>query len=437
VQQTSDEGYIVAGWTNSFGADSGDVYLIKTDASGDTVWTRTYGGNKKDYGYSVQQTSDGGYVVAGWTNSFGTDSGDVYLIKTDASGDTVWTMTYGGSFNDCGWSVQQTFDEGYIIAGWTNSFGAGSRDVYLIKTDASGDTLWTRTYGGSSTDAGYSVQQTSDSGYIITGQTFSFGVDPYDVYLIKTDASGDTLWTKTYGGSGNDWGFSVQQTSDGGYIITGVTFYLGDYPHDVYLIKTDASGDILWTKTYGGIDDDYGRSVQQTSDGGYIIAGWVWSFDSGIANVYLIKTDASGDTLWTRLYGGTDWDDGQSVQQTSDGGYIIAGATESLGAGLSDVYLIKTDSLGYVGVTEPVTLPAPLDFEIVSTVGSTVTLRYSDLPQGFHAYIYDASGRKADEIQSQGESGIITWGERQPSGVYFIRSVSGNSQTPQRVVLLK
>ncbi len=342
-----------------------DVYLIKTDAGGDTLWTRTYGGSDADGGYSVQQTSDGGYIIAGATYSFGAGDYDVYLIKTDASGDTLWERTYGGTDYDIGFSVQQTSDGGYIIAGATSPFSAGTQDVYLIKTDASGDTLWTRTYGGPGDDMGVSVQQTSDGGYIIAGTTNSFGAGEGDVYLIKTDASGDTLWTRTYGGTAYDAAFSVQQTSDGGYIITGQTFSFGAgfFQDDVYLIKTDASGDTLWTKTYGGKSSDSGSSVQQTSDGGYIIAGMTEHFIAAILqlirgdvdfdvtnyDVYLIKTDAGGDALWTRTYGGTILDEGVSVQQTSDGGYIIAGSTNSFGAGGDDFYLIKTDAEGGVG----------------------------------------------------------------------------------------
>ena len=342
VQQTTDGGFIVCGSTNSFGAGSNDVYLIKTNAQGDTLWTRTYGGTGDDQGNSVQQTTDGGYIIAGYTTSFGAGSFDVYLIKTDASGDTLWTRTYGGSKDDKSNCIQQTSDGGYIVAGWTYSFGAGGHDVYLIKTDAQGDTLWTRAYGGLGWDEGYSVQQTADGGYIIGGCTTTFGAGAYDVYLIKTDASGDTLWTRTYGGASLDYGYSVQQTTDGGYIITGCTMSFGGGHYDVYLIKTDASGDTLWTRTYRDAGDaDGGYSVRQTDDGGYIVAGF--NHLSGIWNVYVIKTDLRGDTVWTRAYGGTFDAVAYSVQQTTDGGYVIAGYATSLYA-WPDVYLIRTDA---------------------------------------------------------------------------------------------
>jgi len=284
------------GRTASFGAGSSDVYLLKTDSSGDTLWTRTYGGSNSDWGNTVEQTSDGGYIITGHTLSFGAGSSDVYLLKTDSSGDTLWTRTYGGNDYDWGYSLQQTSDGGYIIAAVTLSFGAGYFDVYLLKTDSLGDTLWTHTYGGSDDDRGYSVRQTSDGGYIIAGGTDSFGAGDSSVYLVKTDSSGDTLWTRTYGGSDSDMGYSVRQTSDGGYVIAGDTESFGAGGGDVYLLKIDSSGNTLWTHTYGGSYEDWGISVQETSDGGYIIAGGTASFGAGGYDVYLLRI-AGGESL--------------------------------------------------------------------------------------------------------------------------------------------
>jgi hypothetical protein len=348
VQQTRDGGCIIAGGTESYGAGYYDIWLIKTNADGDTIWSKAYGGADHDYGESVQQTKDGGYIIVGFTYSFGAGRRDVWLVKTDANGDTVWTRTFGGIDWDDGNSVQQTQDGGYVITGYTESYGAGGFDVWLIKTDADGDTVWTRTFGGTNGDEGNAVQQTQDGGYIITGCTYSYGAGGQDVWLAKTDANGDTAWTRAFGGTDNDLCYSVQQTYDGGYVVAGYTCSSGAGGADVWLIKTDANGDTLWSKTFGGANDDAGHSVQQTRDGGYVIVGSTSSRGAGDADVWLLKTDANGDTVWTREFGGSHDDIGWSVRQTRDGGYVIAGSTESYGAGLSDIWLIKTDAEGRV-----------------------------------------------------------------------------------------
>jgi hypothetical protein len=348
VRQTSDGGFVIVGSTESFGANNGDVYLVKTDSLGDTLWTRRYGGDSTDYGECVQQTPDGGYIVTGVTCSYGAGWGDVYLIRTDSSGDTLWTRTYGGSYWDEGHFVQNTFDGGYIIAGRTYStYPTGACDAYFIKTNSTGNTLWTRTYGDTDGfDGAYCVQQTSDSGYIATGFT-----DPgirgqryhrYYVYLIRLESTGDTLWTRTYGGAAyDDWAEWVEETEDLGFIVIGQNASFDPGNFDVWLIRTDEDGDSLWTKTFGGSNDDFGYSGQQTTDGSYIVVGNTASFGVGGTDVYLIKTDSSGAKSWTCTYGGGANDAGLSVRQTQDEGYIVAGATGSFGAGAGDFYLLK------------------------------------------------------------------------------------------------
>jgi len=441
VQQTTDKGYIVTGYTGSFG--SYEVYLIKTDSLGDTLWTKTYGGANNDWGFSVQQTSDKGYIIAGVTESFGSGS-EVYLIKTDSLGDTLWTESYGGPSSEAGYSVQQTFDGGYIVAGYTWS---ADFDVYLIKTDSLGDSLWAKIYGGSWHDAAWSVQQTTYKGYIIVGFAESFGPGPMAVYLIKTDSLGDSLWARTYGGTGWDLAYAVQQTPDNGYIVTGFTGSFGAGGGDIYLIKTDSLGDTLWTKTYGEVEEDWGYSVQQTSDQGYIITGRTESFGAGSYDVYIVRTDSLGEMLWEKTCGGIEDDEGRSVQQTSDGGYIVAGFTYSFGAGYWDVYLIRLgpDTLGIEETARRSTLSASRLLEVYpNPFREKIQIRYMMQDTGcriqnFSLKIYDVLGREVMYIEEAGKNSVL-WDGRDkqglvlPAGIYFCK-INDRSKTHLKKVI--
>jgi hypothetical protein len=342
VQQTTDGGYIITGYTNYTYPEGGDLWLIKTDITGNKLWDRTFGGANLDEGDCVQQTTDGGYIITGFTWSFGAGLWDVWLIKTDNVGNILWNRTYGGTGGDSGTCVQQTTDGGYIITGRTDLYGAVYRDVWLIKTDSNGNKTWDSTFGGTNHQGGECVRQTNDGGYIITGFTMSFGAGGNDVWLIKTDSIGNEVWNRTFGGPDYyDVGLCVQQTNDYGYIITGYTDSFGAGEWDVWLIKTDSTGKKTWDKTFGGPGYDYGQCVQQTIDGGYIITGQTGG------DVWLIKTDSTGKKTWDKTFGGTDGDSGTSVQQTSDGGYIITGAANSTIYDC-DVWLIKTDKNGNI-----------------------------------------------------------------------------------------
>ena len=343
VQLTNDGGYILTGRTRSFSANVYDVYLIKTDNNGDTIWTRTYDKRDWDDGRSVQQTADGGYIITGWTLDIG-QSGDVLLIRTDSSGDTLWTKVYGNNEDDRGDCVQITSDGGYIICGFTVSYGSGLQNILLLKTDSLGNVTWFRTFGGNGVNNGYYVEQTTDGGYIITGSGSPY-IGGYDVYLIRTDSLGNMMWERTFGGSYNDMGRCVKQTDDGGFIVAGY-HKKGPDPDsiDVYLIKTDSNGDSLWTRTYGGVCHDEGYSVDLTSEGGYIVSGFYEPPPGGLHDLYLIKTDSLGNEIWSLTIGGTRGETGWCVRQVSDGSFIIGGTTASYGAGGVDVWLIKLEA---------------------------------------------------------------------------------------------
>ncbi len=341
VQQATDGGYILVGQGPSFSTGDADIYLVKTDTSGNMEWERTLGGADAEVGYSIEQTTDGGCIIAGKTRSWGAGLYDAYLVKTDALGNTEWEKIFGGYYNDIAYSVEQTTDGGYIIAGCTGSSGAGANDFYLIKTDASGNTEWAKTIGGYADDIAYSVRQTTDSGYIILGYTESYGTGDKDFYMVKTDTAGNTEWEKTFGGADAEAGYSVEQTADGGYILAGYTYSYDVGGGDIYLIKTDTSGNSEWEMTFGGTGWDTAESVEQTTDGGYIMAGYTDSYGAGQTDAYLVRTDASGNTEWEKAIGGDWYENARSVQQTTDGGYISAGQTSSYGAGGWDAYLIK------------------------------------------------------------------------------------------------
>jgi hypothetical protein len=437
IHQTIDGGYIIAGYTESFGAGLADIYLIKADSSGNTMWTKTYGGTGDEYATAVLQTSDNGFIVTGWTYSFGATECDAYLIKTNSNGDTIWIKIYGGPEYDKARSFQKTSDNGYIITGVSGPWSTG--DAYLIKVDSIGTTLWTKTFGGSGLDDGWSVQQTSDSGYIITGCTDSFGSGDFDIYLIKTDPSGDTLWTKVYGRTNyDDRGMSVKQTPDGGYIVAGFTETQTGYT-DIYLVKTDENGDSLWTKVFGAQYYDFCNSMIQTIEGEFVITGMSESSSAPLGDFYLAKIDLNGNVLWERTYGGPDTEEAFSVQITSDGGYIMVGYTESFGAGSYDIWLIKTEP--DVGVEEKKDLrhetrglrvtahPNPFTDKLEINLGMyDVGCKMYDTP----LKIYDTSGRLVKSVHLQ-TNNILLGSELSP-GVYFMKA---NGKSVGKVVKVR
>jgi hypothetical protein len=351
VQQTSDGGYIVVGPTFSFGAGQADYWVIKTDSNGNILWNKTFGGMYWDVPEDVKQTTDNGFIITGRTHSFGAGNIDVWVIKIDETGNIRWNKTYGTQYFEGGAESQQTTDGGYIIIGSKGLNQFSHYDAWLIKIDQEGNELWNRTYGGRSEDNGDSVQQTSDGGYIIAGSTSSYGTfnnSTSAFWLIKTDEQGTMQWNKTYGGTEYEAAISVELTSDGGYIMAGNKFDLDSHQNDIWLIKTDQIGDEQWNKTYGGILDDYTTHAYQTKEGGYSMIGWTNSYGAGAEDAWMIKTDASGNEQWNKTYGGKSFDTAYAFNQTSDGGYIITGATASFGTDIyhSDLWLLKTDSQG-------------------------------------------------------------------------------------------
>lgn len=348
VAHTSDGGSVVAGWTESFGGKWTDAWILKLRGDGSIQWQKAYG---KDWeqAASVQQTSDGGYIVAAQTYSFGAGGMDYWILKLDEKGNIQWQRTYGGGADDQAVSILETRDGGYIAAGETKSFGAGNWDVWVLKLDKDGAILWQKSYGGEELDMSSAepVHQTSDGGYVLTGRTKSFGAGGSDAWAVKLDKDGAILWQKTYGGSADEYARSIKETPDGGYIVAGYTESFGAGAMDIWVLKLDRKGNLQWEKTYGGPEPDVTYSIQKTLDGGYVLAGETESFGAGNGDAWVLKLTGDGTIQWQKTYGGKAWDGAVSIRQTS-GGYVAAGETETYGAGKLDYWVLKLDGTGNI-----------------------------------------------------------------------------------------
>ncbi len=399
VKQTSDNGYILLGSTDSFGAGDRDMYLIKTDEYGETLWTKTYGGMNFDSAFEIDQTIDGGYILSGTKDLQG------FLVKTNSSGDTIWTRTFDG----IGYSVKQTIDGGYILAG-TVFIGAGDYDMFLLKTNSNGEHLWTKKYGGIEVDDCQDVALTSDEGFILAGRSSG------EMKLVKTDSNGDTLWTKSYNGL---TGYSVKQTSDGGYILLGDSNSSGD--ESFYMIKTNSSGDTLWTKTYskGNLNNE-GYEIKQTLDNGYIFVGEINNSNSPERKIYLAKTDPFGDTLWTKTY---VQGSGNGLDITSDGGYVIVGFTSEIGAGLTDIYLNKSDANGISTNVLNLELNKSFDFSVFPNPFNDFTvLKIKDSNfESLTMRIYNDQGQLVREIKNITSEIVLIEKNSLHSGLYIFQ----------------
>jgi hypothetical protein len=319
---------------------------VKLNISGNVQWTRTIGGRSWDEARSIIQSIDGGYVVAGGTSSFGAGGRDIYVVKLDSSGNVQWTKTIGGGGEDIANSIIQSRDGGYVVAGYTASFGAGGCDIYVVKLDSSGNVEWTKTIGGGSWDEARSIIQSNDGGFVVAGWTSSFGAGSFDMYVVKLDSSGNVQWTRTIGGSSNEVANSIIQSRDGGYVVAGYTASFGAGSFDIYVVKLDSSGNVQWTKTIGGGSDEEAWSIIQSRDGGYVVAGYTASFGAGSFDMYVVKLDSSGNVQWTETIGGSSNEEAHSIIQSSDGSYVVAGYTSSFGAGGDDMYVVKMTPSG-------------------------------------------------------------------------------------------
>jgi hypothetical protein len=351
VINTSDGGFALAGYTYSDGAGSSDMWLVKTDDTGQVEWEQNYGGTKSDYGFSIIATIDGGYVLGGGTESYGAGNTDMWLVKTDNQGEIEWNQTFGGIEDDYAFPTVQTSDEGFLLGGRTHSFGAGDSDMCLVKINNQGEIEWNHTYGGKSADSGDDVIIASDGGYVIVGGTESYGTGVADMWLVKTNPLGEIEWNHTYGGINEDRATAVLMASDRGYVITGLTQSFGAGNRDMWLVKTDSSGQPEWNQTFGGKENDLADSLIATTNGGYALAGRTESFGAGSEDMWLVKTNSSGQMEWNQAFGGSEEDAAYSVIEIAMNEYVLVGRTTSQGIWDADLWLLKVKMVSNIPKT--------------------------------------------------------------------------------------
>ncbi|MFN5183500.1 MAG: hypothetical protein ACK5D5_10825, partial [Bacteroidota bacterium] len=350
IVEISSGGFMIAAMNEKTIGDS-DIYIIKTNVSGDTLWTKSFGGNQSEYPNMILETNGGNFLIVGYTLSYGAGSNDVYLIKIDINGNLLWSKTYGGIGDDEGKDIIPTSDGNYVITGRSNSPGNQYYDAFLMKIDPLGNIIWEKNYGGSLYETSRSVKECLDGGYILTGQTLSYGSGGGDVYLIKTDSNGNLVWSKTFGGSSIDDGNVVLENPDKTIMIAAETESYGGGAMDVWLLKTDSLGNLLWSQTYGGTDKDVSKTMRMTSDGKYLIGAISRSFGWINPDMWLLKIDTNGTTLWTRHFGSWDHEHCHSAREASDGGIIAVGHSKSYGP-VTKIMFIKLDENGTTSFAE-------------------------------------------------------------------------------------
>ena len=351
IDKTNDNGYIMAGYTFNYGAGGTDYCVVKVDSLGNEEWTKTFGGTNGEESSAVLQCQDGGYIVTGHTHSFGSGGSEAFIVKMDNLGNMEWSKTVGGIGQEDAFDIVETGDNGFMIAGYTTSFNVDGMDIFLFKLDGLGNLLWSRTYGGSNNERAATIAITSDGGAIISGYTDSYGAGNRDFFLLKTDGAGFMSWFKTYGGSAYESARSVIQTVDDGYLIHGSSSSLGSGDANALLIRTNSFGVTLWAKLYGNIFNDYGTSIVECVGGDLLLSGVSKKTQIGAGYCYILRTDSLGNVDWGYTYMASVPGYGlfgPYVMEANDGGIVMAGMKYG-GNTSSSMYFMKTSSNGNVG----------------------------------------------------------------------------------------
>ncbi len=444
--KTSEGDFVLAGYTQSFGLGRfGDAYLVKVDSLGDTLWTRRYGDEGIDVFADMLLDDDGSTISIGLTDT--PESWEnIFVIKTASNGDLIWNKNYGGEQKDVALAITKTSDNGYLLTGVTKSFSVGEEDLFILKTNADGDSLWFKTYGTMGNDGGHGISAVSTGGYIIAGI-----YDWSTLWLLRIDEQGDTLWTKQFGGIDYDEGNSVVETNDGGFIICGSTASEGAGGLDAYVIKTDSAGNIQWKKTYGGFSYDEGREILQKQDGGYIILANTDEGINGEFSYYVINTDETGDTLWTRKYGtsGGSTDRAFGLLDLKNGNYAIAGTTFGMASeGNATLSLISVEEkttdvdegaeyINSFKLYDAYPNPFNPNTKITFTVGDA----YYGSQERVTLRVYDALGKEIITLfngyKSSGTYTINFNADGLASGTYYYKLTAGNYVETKKMILMK
>jgi hypothetical protein len=336
-----NDGYLIAGHTKSYGQgnDQYDVYLVRIDTDGNVIWTKTYGGSQDEMVSSCRQTHDGGYILAGVTQSWGLGGSDGYILKVDSDGDSLWSKYYGGETWDQFYCGIPTVQQGYAFSGYSSVYLKGDQ-VYMVETDAEGDTNWTYRIGGDHQDYGMDVLQKEDMSYITVGHTWSEG-DESQVFLVKTDKDGNWTWTKAFGGPMEEYARWIDVTDEPGYIIVGSTQSYGHGSSDFWLVNTNNEGTPMDNYTFGGSESETANGASRDIDGGILMAGDTWSFGVEAPDVFLVKATEEGDSIWAITWGNQDWQYAYNIKPTLDGGYIVIGRNYSVTTGDNDILVLK------------------------------------------------------------------------------------------------
>jgi predicted secreted protein len=341
IIKTSDGGYAICGMTESKGKGGRDAWVLKLDPNGKLEWEKTYGDKGDEEANAIIQTRDNGYAIVGYTTSKGKGKKDIYMVKIDSSGNQQWEGIYGGSKHDIGNGIVQTYDGNYAIVGSTKSVGSGNFDIWVLKVDTKGNRIWRKTEWCRGADYGNSIAENPrDSSLVVCGTTYSNANGMSDLWLIKITREGRREWKKNYGSINKDNGNHLTIKSTGEYIMSGSTQPKGERYEDFWVVGFTAESWDDWEKSYGTSRDEAATGSSETTDGGIIVCGYTNSYGEGSYDFWVMKFDKQGKQLWQETYGGPDEELGRAVVATGKNEAVICGSTRSDGEGKRDIWVI-------------------------------------------------------------------------------------------------